>query len=115
MGWLRQLLGGKRQNETYVDEHGLYFYVACDKCGTVTRLRADKRHDLNRTDGGHTWHKNIVDTRCFRPMTAVVVFNGRYEIIEQKIDGGRFVSAAEYELAQRDAAAKSAADAEEEE
>ena len=69
MGFLKRLFGGEKENKEsgYVDKTGIYFYVQCDNCGTCVRLRADKEHDLMREDNGFTWHKTIVDSRCFRP------------------------------------------------
>ncbi len=98
MGFLKRLFGGDKDNEEsgYVDKRGVYFYVQCDKCGTCVRLRADKDHDLMREDGGFSWHKTIVDNRCFRPMPTVVVLNSKYEVSNSEISGGKYISEAEY-------------------
>ncbi len=98
MGFLKRLFGGDKENKKtgYVDKTGIYFYVECDNCGTCVRLRADKEHDLVREDNGFTWHKTIVDSRCFRPMPTVVVLNSKYEISDSEITGGKYISEAEY-------------------
>jgi hypothetical protein len=95
MGFFKKLFGGGPKE--YVDTQGLYFYVMCDNCGAKVRIRADKQHDLNRTDGGFVWHKTIVDNRCFRRMETVVHLDSAYNITDYDLTGGRFITQAEYE------------------
>lgn len=102
MGFLRRLFGGKE--EPYEDKHGIYLHVECENCGSRVRVRIDKQHDLNRQSGGYVWHKTIVDSKCFRPMPTVVRFDGSYEVIESEIEGGRYLTKAEYEAPRREAA-----------
>ncbi|MCA9999571.1 MAG: hypothetical protein H6658_07545 [Ardenticatenaceae bacterium] len=97
MGFLKKIFGGGERKQAYADTHGLYFYAVCDNCGAKVKVRADKQHDLNRTDSGFVWHKTIVDNRCFRRMQAVVYLNGRYEMTNYEMTGGRFISQEEYE------------------
>lgn len=96
MSFLRKLFGGGESKPT-ADKEGFFVYVQCDHCGKQLRLRVQKQHDLNREDGGYVWHKTIVDSRCFRQMPAVVHFDGAYDIVSAEIDGGRFISQAEFE------------------
>ena len=104
MGFLKKLFGGSDHPEqpssksnTYSDPQGVYFYVQCDRCGAPVRLRADKQHDLLNEGGGYTWHKTIVDNRCFRPMPTVVTLNANYEVTAQEITGGHYITREEYE------------------
>ena len=104
MGFLKKLLGGTDRPEQRSDKpsgntdpHGVYFYVQCDRCGAPVRLRADKQHDLLNEDGGYTWHKTIVDNRCFRPMPTVVTLNADYEVVSHEITGGHYITREEYE------------------
>jgi hypothetical protein len=117
MGFLRKLFGGEKK--PYVDERGLYFYVKCERCGQCVRVRADRQFDLLDEGDGYTWHKTIVDSRCFRPMPTVVRLNRKFEVVNAEISGGRYITEAEYEacLAEQQAAkaAAAAAAAEEEE
>ena len=99
MGFLKRLFGGGDKEQEYVDKHGLYFYVRCDNCGAVVRVRADKQHDLNRVDGGYTWHKTIVDNKCFRRMETTVHLDGNYNVTGSELDGGQYITKAEYEAA----------------
>ncbi len=102
MGFLKKLFGGGNANENQsgsapADPQGLYFYVQCDRCGAPVRLRADKQYDLLNESNGYTWHKTIVDNRCFRPMPTVVHLNQAYEMVSHEISGGHYISQDEYE------------------
>lgn len=103
MGFLKRLFGSDK-NEGYVDKQGVYFYVRCNNCGSIVRLRADKQYDLENTGGGYMWHKTIVDNKCFRQIPAVVTLNGSYEIENADIQGGEFVTEADYERQQKETA-----------
>lgn len=94
MGFLKRLFGG---NQPYEDKQGIYLYVVCDNCGSRLQVRVDKQYDLNRQEGGYVWHKSLVDGKCFRPMATTVAFDRNYELVEAEIEGGRYVSQAEYE------------------
>lgn len=95
MGFLKRLFGGG--DKEYVDTQGIYFYVRCDNCGTITRVRADKTHDLLRVDGGYEWHKTIVDNKCFRRIPTVVTLDGGFNVTNAEISGGDYVTEVEYE------------------
>ncbi|MBP8949064.1 MAG: hypothetical protein KBG73_09490 [Candidatus Promineofilum sp.] len=123
MGFLKKLFGGSDRPEqptskstNNADPNGVYFYVQCDRCGAPVRLRADKQHDLLNEDGGYTWHKTIVDNRCFRPMPTVVTLNADFEMVSHEITGGRYITREEYEALvdeqrrAKEAAAKPAGD-----
>jgi hypothetical protein len=97
MGFLKRLFGGDKEPAKYVDKRGVYFYVRCDNCGTITRVRADKEYDLIREDNGYVWHKSIVDNRCFRPMATVVHMDGNYQPTNEEVSGGSFVSEEDYD------------------
>ncbi len=103
MGFFKRLFGSEK-NEAYVDKQGVYFYVRCNNCGTIVRLRADKQYDLENNDGGFVWHKTIVDSKCFRPMPAVVTLNSSYELENADIQGGQFVTEADYGRQQKEIA-----------
>ncbi len=89
MSFLKNLFS--RKPKKYVDERGIYFHVACNRCKVVTRVRADRQYDLNRTDNGFEWRKTIVCPKCYSQMAAEVTFDGRYTPLKQEISAGAFV------------------------
>jgi hypothetical protein len=101
MGFLKKILGQSssdgRADKSYVDTQGIYLYVQCNNCGALVRVRADKQYDLIDEGGSFTWHKTIVDNRCFRPMPTVVRFDGSYRVVEQEIKGGHYITEEEYD------------------
>ena len=108
MGFLKKLFGGGEQApQKYVDKTGIYFYVQCDNCGARVRVRADKQHDLQNTGNGYEWHKTIVDSRCFRRMQAVVQLDSNYQMTGHELANGRFLTEAEYNAAEAQAAGES--------
>lgn len=96
MGFLRRLFSSEKKG-TQGDTQGLYFYVKCDNCGARVRVRADKQYDLNRTDDGYTWHKTIVDSKCFRQIPTVVQLDHSFEVVSAEIEGGHYITREEYE------------------
>ena len=106
MGFLRRLFGG---NKEYVDKTGLYFYARCDNCGSGVKVRADKQHDLMNEGGGYVWRKTIVDSRCFRRMQADVRLDSGHKVVSSELQGGEFISEAEYEAILAAKAAEKAA------
>ncbi len=97
MGFFKKLFGGgDKKSSEYVDTRGIYFYVRCDNCGTIVKVRADKEYDLSRQGDGYVWHKTIVDSRCFRSIPTVVVLSNDFEIVEAEISGGEYVTEADF-------------------
>ena len=96
MGFLKKLFGGGDDKKEYVDKQGVYFYVQCNNCGKTVRIRADKQYDLSNDGGGYTWHKTIVDNKCFRPMNTVVTLDSNYNVVSAEIDNGRYITEEEF-------------------
>ena len=96
MGFLKRLFGGGQKE--YSDPDGVYFYVQCDNCGTIVKVRANKMNDFNLLDGQRVWHKTIVDNKCFRRIATVVHMDNSFQkMISHEIRGGRYVTEADYE------------------
>lgn len=117
MGFFKKLFGGGDGKKEYVDKQGIYFYVQCNNCGKTVRIRADKQYDLGTDGGGYTWHKTIVDSKCFRPMNTVVTLNSSYNVVSAEIDNGRFLTEEEFNAIEKEEAvqrelARQAAEAE---
>ena len=106
MGFLRKLFGGGKSSQP-VDKNGIYLYFRGKRAAdAVTKVRADKQHDLNRTDSGFVWHKTIVDSKYFSRIQAVVYFDGNYQVTNADLDGGEMITKEEFDaiLAEREAA-----------
>lgn len=98
MSFLKRLFSSSNSEKKQGDQQGIYFYVKCNNCGVITRVRADKQHDLNQGDSGdYEWHKTIVDNKCFRRMETVVYLDRGYNVTHTEITGGVYVTEAEYE------------------
>ena len=101
MSFLKRLFGGGSDSSSNNSgSDGFFVYVQCDRCEKRVRLRINKHHDLNRTDDGFVWRKTIVDSRCFQQIPTVVHFDRSFTIVSEEIDGGHFISQAEYDLAE---------------
>ena len=96
MDLLKRLLG-RGEDKGQRDPQGIYLYVECDRCGAQVRVRADKQYDLLRTDEGFTWHKTIVDSKCFQRMSTTVHFDRDYNVVESEIEGGHYITKEAYE------------------
>lgn len=98
MSFLKKLFGSHDAKRSAAgDDQGFFLYVQCDQCGAKVRLRVHRQHDLNYTDDGYVWRKTIIDSRCFRPMPTEVRFNRSYQVVSSEIDGGRYISADEFD------------------
>jgi hypothetical protein len=94
---LRSLFSFTPSAET---DDAVYIYVECGRCKSRVRVRLDKRHDLSRgEEGGYFVRKEIMDSKCFRLMTAEIAFDGTYRIQSQEVQGGRFITRQEFEAA----------------
>ncbi len=115
MSFLKKIFGGGSDGKKeYVDKQGIYFYVQCNNCGKTVRMRADKQYDISVDGGVYTWHKTIVDSKCFRPMNTVVTMDSNYNVVTAEIDNGRYLTEEEFnkiekeEAVQRELARRSA-------
>jgi hypothetical protein len=100
MEFLKKIAGaifGSTDSEVH-DPDGIYLYVKCDRCGAPVRIRVDKRHDLQRDYDTNqlVLRKEIMDGTCFSLMQATVHFSNAYQITDQELEGGEFISWEEY-------------------
>lgn len=100
MGFFKKLvdtLFGSSDGEIR-DPDGIYLYVRCGRCGAPVRVRADRRHDLQRDydTNEYVLRKEIMDGTCFSMMQATVRFGPDYRIIDREIEGGEFITWEEY-------------------
>jgi len=96
------------------DPDALWLYFRCSRCGSIVRVRAHKRNDLNRVEeegfpGVFELHKDVMDNKCFQLMHADIYFDASYQIVSADVQGGQLVSQEEYEAAQQSTATPSGA------
>ncbi len=76
----------------------LWLYVQCDKCGSPVAVRINLHNDPSLDDeGGWILRKEIMDSKCFRLMSAELHFDNAKRVTEQTIQGGKFITQQEYE------------------
>ncbi len=100
MGFLDRLKGFFASGPAAEEADVIFIYVRCDRCKEVIRGRIDRRNELARSNGGFIWRKELMGTgknRCFQRIEVILEFDDRREITEQRIYGGKFVTAEEYE------------------
>lgn len=79
-------------------DDAIHIYVECERCKSKVHVRLDKRHDLSQGEGGGYFvRKEIMDSKCFRLMTAEIALDTSYRIQTQEVQGGRFISKQEFE------------------
>ena len=85
-------------------DNALYYYVKCDHCDEVIRLRIGRGSDLTQEfDGagdsisGYSVNKEVVGTNCFRRMSVSLTFNRSLREESRDITDGEFVDEAAYE------------------
>jgi hypothetical protein len=92
---LSSLFGAKGAGEA---DDAIHIYVECERCKSRVHVRLDRRHDISvREDGGYYVRKEIMDSKCFRLMAAEITFDNAYRIQRQEVQGGRFLTRAEFD------------------
>ena len=107
-------LGGGRGGRS--GDRGLYVYVRCSRCQDVVRVRINPYNELSELsdedDEGvenprsanpnarFMLTKGVVDAKCFRKMTLIMLFDGRRREIDRTINGGTSADQEDWEAAQ---------------
>lgn len=104
MRWLKRLFAACLRPP---GNTALWLYVRCSRCGEALRVRVDQRYDLAsewRDTGepgpAYTMHKDIVGDRCFQRISVDVGFDAGFQVVEQRIRGGEFLTEAAYQSLQ---------------
>jgi len=98
MGFLEKLASLFGSKSAGGGDDAIHIYVECERCKSKVHVRLDRRHDISlREGGGYYVRKEIMDSKCFRLMAAEVTFDSAYRIQSQKVQGGRFLTQAEFE------------------
>lgn len=93
--WVKNLLGGSggRRQGAIMD-----FAVRCDRCGEVIHGQINLNNDLSvqyqGDDRFYFCRKGLVgsgETRCFQQVIVEYTFDATRQVIDRRIEGGRFV------------------------
>jgi hypothetical protein len=106
MKFLRHLLGGGTREQS--DANLVWVYVRCGKCGEKIAVMARKGYDFaeefderSPSDApiGYSVRKDVLgrNPQCFNQMRIEVQYNRNYQIVEQHIVGGTFLTKEEYQ------------------
>lgn len=82
---------------------GLYYYVQCNRCGEVIRVRINPMNDLSANDDSSALfvRKVVVGTRCYNRIEVELTYNKDRKLIDSTVQGGKMVDEAAYEADQQ--------------
>jgi hypothetical protein len=104
MNFLKQLAGmftAKPSGAGQGGDPGLYYYIRCNRCGEVIRVRINPMNDLSIADDGTRFtHKTIVGKRCYNRIEGEFTYNNGRKLINAEISGGDMVTEDEYNAQQ---------------
>jgi hypothetical protein len=102
MGFLHRLMKSITQASPATYHYDVY--VRCTKCGEVLNAHIDLRNDLSiqygekgRSDYYFT-RKTVMGSKgCYAPIEIEMRFDRKREPLDQRIQGGEFITAEEYQ------------------
>ncbi len=99
MNLLRKLWQGISGSSLTSGDVGLYYYVRCNRCGEVVRVRINPLNDLSIDDTGKgLWaNKVIVGQRCYNRIEATFNYDTNRKLLSSQATGGTFVDKQTYE------------------
>ena len=96
MGFLRKI---KKIIIPDRDDRNYWFYVQCDVCQEVLKVRIDLYNHLSirygegKQKATYYCRKVVIGgNRCYRPIEVEITFDSVRKVIDRKIKGGRFVT-----------------------
>lgn len=104
MNFLKNLFGSVGQ----ATDSGLYYYVRCNRCGEVIRVRINSMNDLSRSDDERTLFAKKVITgqnKCFNRIEAEFTYDLNHKLTGTEISGGTLATKADYEAQQKHSSA----------
>ncbi|SRR5258706_11064413 len=86
------------------DDVGLYYYIRCNRCGEVIKVRINPMNDLSHSDDDKQLfaHKTIVGRRCYNRIEAEFIYDANRRLINSEITGGSLVTVDDYEKDQQE-------------
>ena len=116
MDALKSMLGLGGGGASSSPDRGLYWYVRCNRCKDVVRVRINMANEVSELGDGteeedgsivamnpdarYVVVKGVVDSKCYRSMRLTVLFDGRKHELESSVEGGEVVDRAAWEASQ---------------
>jgi hypothetical protein len=106
MGFLKRLTQIFAGAPQLSGDAGLYYYLKCNRCGEVIRVRINPMNDLSQRDGedGYYVRKVIVGQRCYNRIEAEFTYDNNRKLQNSDISGGTLADKAAYDADQEHAA-----------
>ncbi len=77
---------------------GLYYYIRCNRCGEVIRVRINPNNDLSVRDKDQRFtRKTIVGQKCYNRIEAEFTYSASRKLTGAEITGGVQVTQEDYE------------------
>jgi hypothetical protein len=78
---------------------GLYYYIKCNRCGEVIKVRINPMNDLSQSDGENTLfvRKVIVGRKCYNRIDAEFTYSTARKLLGAEVSGGEMVDKKAYD------------------
>lgn len=98
---LGRILGGGGATSRAGDV-GLYYYVKCDRCGEIIRVRVNPMNEMSQSDDeqGFFVRKLITGNRCYTRIEAVFEYDRNRRLKDTTITGGTLSNEEAYQADQ---------------
>ena len=100
MNFLKNLFGSAGRPS----DSGLYYYVRCNRCGEVIRVRINSMNDLSRNeDETALFARKVIvgQNKCFNRIDAEFTYDLNHRLTGSEISGGTIATKADYEAYQQ--------------
>jgi hypothetical protein len=81
---------------------GLYYYIKCNRCGEVIKVRINPMNDLSYSDSDNSLfvRKVIVGRKCYNRIDAEFSYSNARKLLNADVSGGEMVDKKEYDQQQ---------------
>jgi hypothetical protein len=100
MNFLKQLAEFFTARPTPIgSDVGLYYYIKCNRCGEIIKVRINPMNDLSYSDSDNTMfvRKVIVGRKCYNRIDAEFTYNNQRKLLNAEASGGDIVDKKEYD------------------
>lgn len=81
---------------------GLYYYIKCNQCGEIIKVRINPMNDLSYSDSNNSLfvRKVIVGRKCYNRIDAEFTYNSARKLLSSDVSGGEMVDKKLYDQQQ---------------